>query len=380
MVSDCYTPVINGVVTSIGCLIGALEAEGHEVVLCCPGHETVTEAEPGVVRFRSSPFWFHKAERFTFPWPPRSLGAFSLPFDVVHIHTPFNLGSLGALAALMRGLPSVFTHHTLWEEYVHYLPVPEAVLKPVARHLCRTFAQAADRVVAPSFQVRERLRAQGVSRAIDVVPTGIDPEVFRGGSPQEAASELGLGQEDRLFVYIGRVAKEKSIDFVLRAFSMASQDRDDLALVVVGDGPARNSLEQLAAKLGGRISFVGFQPRPCLKHYLARASGFLFASQTETQGLVLLEAQAAGVPVVAVSASGTSEAVEAGRTGVLLEPDDLEAFASWIERLADEPELGRQWGQNGASWAQEFSSSSMAFKMVKTYRAATLEKRPKMLL
>lgn len=373
MFSDCYEPVINGVVTSIACLVEALERDGHQVSLFVPDHPNQGRSSPGIHRFRSGAFWFHKEERFCLPWPPSTLAAFfQQRFDVVHLHTPFNLGLLGRTCARLRKLPTVFTHHTLWEEYVHYMPLPPKFMRAVAIGICNSFCNGSNRVVAPSAEVRDRLREQGVSNAIDVIPTGIDTNVFAGGFPELAWEELGFAEGSRLFVYVGRVAREKSIDFVLKAFRELHRREPRCRLALVGDGPARAELERQAVDLGlGEIArFLGFRPRTELKHYLAAARGFLFASRTETQGLVLLEAQAAGVPVVGVRASGTSEAVDHERSGVLVDPGDLESFVDAAFKLATEDEVFSGMAQQAREWAESFSSAAMARRMVETYRAA----------
>ena len=374
LVSDCYKPVINGVVTSVGIQAKALRAAGHEVEIFAPDHEKAPQ-EPGVSWFRSNPFWLHKEERFTYPWPPSSVSRLGRQeFDVVHLHTPFNLGFLALSIHRFRNTPRVFTHHTLWEEYVHYVPVPERYTKPWARRLCHFFLNHVNRVITPSAEVRDQVRAQGFSGPVDVIPTGIDVTVFRGGEPQELVEELNLEDTETAFLYVGRLGKEKSVDVVLRAFHQARSKQPGLRLLVVGDGPARQELEELNRQLGGGAQFFGFQPRERLKDFMSVARGFLFASTTETQGLVLLEAQAAGVPVVAVIASGTNEAVDPGKTGILVEEGDLKSFEEAILTFVNEPEKRYKMGACAARWAEEFSSESMADKMLQSYRQAALVK------
>lgn len=373
LVSDCYKPVINGVVTSVGIQARALREAGHQVEIFAPDHEKAPPEEE-VTWFASQPFWLHKEERFTYPWPPASMKRlWQAPLDVVHIHTPFNLGFTALLVSSMRRLPRVFTHHTLWEEYVHYLPLPPRHTRPWALKLCHYFLGSVDRVIAPSAEVRARLREQSFSGPVDVIPTGIDVTVFRGGQADPAS--LGLSEDQIVFLYVGRLGKEKSVDQVLKAFHQARETMPTLKLLVVGDGPARKDLEALNQELGGGASFLGFQPRERLKDFMALARGFLFASVTETQGLVLLEAQAASVPVIAVRASGTNEAVDPDRTGVLLNEGDLKGFSEAILDYARNPEKARKLGVAAASWAEEFSSSAMAEKMLRSYTLASQVKR-----
>lgn len=371
LVSDCYTPVINGVVTSIGVLAESLQKLGHQVEIFCPSHEKA-EPEENVWRFYSVPFWLHKEERFTFFWPWRcAYRLWTAPFDVIHIHTPFNLGLAAMKTAAVRRLPRVFTHHTLWEEYVHYLPLPVEWTRGAAMRYCRGFCSWADRVVAPSAEVRDRLRAQSLAGPIDVVPTGIDTSVFRQGDPASVMSSLNWNDQVLPFLYVGRLGKEKSVDFVLKAFDRAWKKEPRLRLMVVGDGPARPDLERLVSELQNpAVHFFGFQPRQELKNFMACARGFLFASTTETQGLVLLEAQAAGVPALAIAASGTSEAVRDGYSGVLHQKGDLEGFVDSLLEMATDDQKQQQFAAQAAVWAQGFSARAMGEKMLDCYQKA----------
>lgn len=373
MFADCYHPVINGVTTSIEILVRALEGEGHEVLLFVPDAPEATD-DRHVRRFASVTFPLQPEERFCFPWPVRHFRALrDFRPEVVHLHTPFNVGFFGWFAAQRLGVPRVFTHHTLWEEYVHYFPlVPPWLMKPFAVALCRWFCNTSGAVIAPSDEVRDRQLEQGVRSPIHVVPTGIELDRFDGGDPAGPRRELGLTGEERLLLYIGRVGREKSLDFLLQAFSRAASRDARLRLAVIGDGPERPALEALASRLdlGARARFLGYRRRDDLKHFLAASRGFLFASQTETQGLVLLEAQAGGVPVVGVRASGTNEAVADGRSGLLVDPGDLEGFASAALRLATDDDLQARLGRGALEWVEGFSMHTMAARALEVYRVA----------
>lgn len=370
--ADCYHPVINGVVTSIESLYRGLRAAGHEVRLFVPSAPGWQETDPGIRRFASVTFPFHREERFSWPWPVghfRDLAGFGA--QVVHLHTPFNVGLYGWLAARALGLPRVFTHHTLWEEYVHYVPLPAAPMRRAAIALCRAFGNTSGAVIAPSAQVRERLRQQGVVRPIHVVPTGIDTELFQGGDPRGPRQELGLGEQERLFLYIGRLGREKYLDFLFQGFVEAARRDGRLRLALIGGGPEAPLIEEMARQVDpeGRIRFLGYRDRRDLRHYMAAARGFLFASQSETQGLVLLEAQAGGLPVVAVRASGVSEAVEDGGSGILVAPGDLEGFAAAVLALEDDA-CWQRMSRRAVEWARGFSLEAMVRQHEQVYLQA----------
>ncbi len=366
--SDCYLPTINGVVTSIKLQLEALRGLGHEVDLYCPVYAKPCQDDEFTYRMSAFPFPFHKAEQVTLPWPPAVMKRFwTEQYDVFHLQTPFNVGMMGLAAAWSRGVPRVFHHHTLWEEYVDYLPVPKQATRVASVAVCRWLAQRCQGVITPSEKVKERFAAQGVTRPIAVIPTGIRGDDFRGGTPRP---ELAEGEE--VCLYMGRIAHEKSLDVLVRVFAQLHEERPQTRFWLVGDGPARASLEQRVAEAGlsGAVRFFGFVDRSTLKDFLASAKLFLFASQTETQGLVLLEAQAAGVPVVAVRASGVDEAVEPDKTGFMVEPGDEQAMVDHSLELLSDPGKHEKFSEGAQKWSAGFSIEQMGESLVETYRKA----------
>ncbi len=351
--SDCYLPRINGVCTSIQQLQQGLTEAGHEVRLYVPNYPG-TPPDPSIVRLTSFYIPIQPEDRCAIPWPWDNFQP-----DVIHVHTPFSVGMLGWAVARRRKIPLVFTHHTLWEEYAHYLKVmPLSWAQKVGKGICNFFFTRSDAIVMPSHQIAEQLVGTRVQKPHRVIPTGISLDDFSGGQPPEA---------DPYFLYIGRMGKEKSVDALLRAYADYCQRGGGRNFWLVGGGLELESLKKLAGELGlgERVRFTGYQPRENLKNYLAGACLFLFASQTETQGLVLIEAAAAEVPVLAVRASGVNEAVEHNRAGWLVDGHEQLAQALWE---MDEPTLERLRA-NCRAWAERFSVQEMARQMVELYQA-----------
>ena len=378
MFADCWHPVINGVVTSMGILRSRLEALGHEVDLFVPDTPGFIDQDPHVHRFFSISLPIHPESRFSLPHPWSHISRLKQARpDVLHIHTPFNLGQLGRWVSDKLRIPYVFTHHTLWEEYVHYVPlVSRRLLRKTAVSICQTMCSRAAVVITPSHEVCDRLRAQGVVRPIEVIPTGIDMEVFQGGEPERVRQELGIAPGDVVAIYAGRMGKEKSIDFVLDAFAHMVKDLPNARLIMVGGGPERAALENQARRLGlldtRKAIFTGYVPRAELVHYFKAARVLLFASTTETQGLVSLEAQAAGCPVVAVRASGSSEAILNEETGFLV-PADLKTFASAAQRLLVDDHLHARMSARAVQRACSASCMEMASHTLAVYARAVAE-------
>ena len=373
MFADCYHPVINGVVTSIEILKNRLEAMDEQVELFVPGKAGYHDNDPHIHRFFSVTAPFHRESRFSLPYPWSNVNHLkrNRP-DVVHIQTPFNLGLLGEWCARRLKIPFVFTHHTLWEEYVHYIPLlSKRMLRKTAIDVTRSLCNRSHGIIAPSEEVRERLIEQGVTREIEVIPTGIDMELFLEGDREVARAAVGVPEGAPVAVYVGRMGKEKSLAFLLDAFAVIAQRLPEAHLIMVGGGPERTPLEEQAKALGlaDRIHFAGYLKRSELVHYLKLARVFLFASVTETQGLVSLEAQAAGCPVVAVRASGSSEAVADGVTGYLV-PQEKEPFAEAALRVLTDAELRARFSEAGVARGWSFSSKAMGDRTLAVYRRA----------
>jgi glycosyltransferase involved in cell wall biosynthesis len=371
--SDCYLPAINGVVTSITQQQQALMGLGHQVDLYCPHYPAKETPDPNVYRLWARPFWFHKREQMTFPWPPSVLRTmWSNDYDLFHIQTPFSVGLLGLFISLARRIPRVFHHHTLWEEYVDYLPIPKKVSSTGSVALCRGLANLSQAVVAPSAEVKERFSQQGVTTPIHVIPTGIQVDRFQGGTVKAERSE---GEE--VCLYIGRLAHEKSVDAVVRVFARIHQERPSTRLWLVGDGPARPALEEQVRQLGlsGACRFFGFVPRDTLRDFVASSRLFLFCSVTETQGLVLLEAQAGGLPAVAFASSGVNEAVDSGQTGFLVEQGREDLMAEAALKILTQEDLWSRFSSAAQAWSGNFSLKRMGEALEKAYEEARHDAR-----
>ena len=313
MFTDSYRPEINGVVTSIVGTVGSLRRRGHRVIVVAPAHDSVADRDPDVFRFRSAPFPFYQQIRMAFPLPAKLLLSLpQMPFDVIHTHSLFFVGCLGAFLAQRRGAPLVFTYHTRWTEYAHYLPLSKELTQAQAVWISREFCNRCTEVVTPTKGIGDVLREYGVDRPIAVIPTGVDLDAFRGGSPEPAA--IRTAAAGPLVLYAGRLGKEKNLDLLLAAFAVVADRVPGARLAVVGCGPYERQLHARAAALpcADRIDFVGALDKPDLGSYYRAADVFAFASTTETQGLVLVEAMAHGLPVAAVDCPVSREVVSDG--------------------------------------------------------------------
>jgi glycosyltransferase involved in cell wall biosynthesis len=333
-----YLPFCGGVTISVETLRRGLETNGHEVWVFAPRFPGAAGDPPRVVRYPSIPAATYPEFSLAVPYSPtiaRQVRA--LDFDVFHVHHPFLLGPAARRLARRLRRPLVFTYHTRYEKYAHYVPFHRRFVERAAMWLSAGFAASSDTVIAPSTLVRDELRARGVGRPIAVVPTGVDLDRFRPGDRAAARRALGLAPAGPMILYVGRLDREKSVDRVLLAFDRVAGTVPDARLVLVGQGKEEPRLQRLARSLPAarRIAFLGVRAHDVLADCYRAADAFLFASETETQGLVLAEAAACGLPAVAVDAPGCDEVVRDGETGILTKSDPTALAESAIGLLLD---------------------------------------------
>jgi glycosyltransferase involved in cell wall biosynthesis len=349
-----YLPFCGGVTISVETLRCGLEASGHDAWVFGPSLTGAEDTSVKVVRYPSIPVATYPEFALAVPYSRRieRLVA-ALEFDVIHAHHPFLLGPAARRLARRTRRPLVFTYHTRYEKYAHYVPLPLGLVQAAALRISAGFAAQADAVLAPSAIIRDELHARGVRAPIAVVPTGIDLTRFRPGGREAARRSLGVGADEPLVLYVGRLDREKSVDRVLSAFERIASTISAARLVLVGQGTEAERLRRTAASLpvADRIRFLGLRPHDSLAECYQAADVFLFASETETQGLVLAEAAACGLPAVAVNAAGCNEVVRDGDTGILTKGDPSALAEAAIGLLLD-PERRRAMARRAREMAE----------------------------
>jgi glycosyltransferase involved in cell wall biosynthesis len=349
-----YLPFCGGVTISVETLRRGLEACGHEAWVFGPRLTGAEDASVRVVRYPSIPVATYPEFALAVPYSRRIERLVSaLAFDVIHAHHPFLLGPAARRLARRTRRPLIFTYHTRYEKYAHYVPLPLRLVQAAALRISAGFAAKADAVLAPSAVIRDELHARGVRAPIAVVPTGVDLERFRPGDREAARRSLGVGQGEPLVLYVGRLDREKSVDRVLGAFERVASTIPAARLVLVGQGTEATRLRRTAASLpvAERIRFLGLRPHDSLAECYQAADVFLFASETETQGLVLAEAAACGLPAVAVDAPGCDEVVRDGDTGILTKGNSA-ALAEAVIGLLLDPERRRAMARRAREVAE----------------------------
>jgi len=366
-----YLPFRGGVTTAVETLRRGLEALGHSVWVFAPAWRE-PHADPAFVfRYASAPAPTYPGFAIPLPFSRRlSRAARDLELDVVHAQHPFLLGVTARRLARAEGRPLVFTYHTRYEKYAHYVPLPERLVAAAAVRLASRFADSADLVVAPSARIAESLAAGGVTSPIATVPTGVPLDLFCPGDRGEARRTLGLPEGVPLCLYVGRLDREKSVERVIDAFGSIAGAVSGARLLLVGQGSYETALKRLAAASPARaaIDFMGSVVREELPPYYRAADLFLFSSETETQGLVLAEAHACALPAVAVRASGVDEVVRDGETGLLTKSDAQDLADAAIGLLLD---ADRRLGMGRAARelaGRDFSAMRQVEVMAGLYR------------
>jgi 1,2-diacylglycerol 3-alpha-glucosyltransferase len=378
--TNFYLPVVSGVVRSVESFREALTQQGHNVFIFAQSAGDYKDRAPFVFRYPSLSLPIQTDIPAVIPVSPfiDQLLPLLKP-EVIHTHHPVLLGQTASRKAAEYKLPLVFTFHTQYREYTHYFPVPQEVIqdfiKEAVDNWLRHYMRQCQHIVIPSESMRSILTHEyGLKDHYTVIPTGIDLKPYLETDGSELRRQKNW-QEDKVMVSVGRLAAEKNWDTLLKAVAIASPQHPDLRLVLIGGGPKKDDLKKLAGKLGiaERVTFTGELPFKDVVVYLKAADLFGFASVTETQGLVTMEAMAAGLPVVTVDASGTRDIVDHGEQG-FMSPNDPEALAASINRLLDSPELMRKFSRNALKKAKTFDVGRLAKQLIDVYKQAIQDK------
>lgn len=346
MFSNTYTPHVGGVARSVSELAAGLRRAGDEVLVVAPVFDNMPENEPGVLRMPAVQNF--AGSDFSMPLPlSRSLAGEVENFgpDIIHSHHPFLLGDSALRAASTLDVPVVFTHHTRYELYGHYVAQDSDLLKRLALSLSLGYCDLCDGVIAPSQSIADFLTDHDVRTTVAVVPTGVDVTCFAGGVGTRGRSALSIAADVFLVGHVGRLAPEKNLDFLTSALLMFLRQNSNAHVLIVGDGPSRPAMEQAfkREKVGDRVHFAGVLKAAALADAYAAMDVFAFSSLSETQGLVLVEAMTAGCPVVALDAPGVREVVADKVNGRLLPADvDATRFAAALAEIAGAKEKTRQ--------------------------------------
>jgi len=373
MLTNTFVPYVGGVARSVQRFVDEYRRQGHRVLVAAPSYKQLLGDERDVIRFPAIQHF--NGTEFSLPMPVPGRRSFALrqfKADVVHVHHPFALGGTALRISSARGVPLVFTHHTMYEKYTHYIPGDSLRLKRYVVSLVRGYCNYCDAVIAPSESVARLLRSRGVETPISVIPTGVETLLYRSGDGVAFRGKRDIPADAFVIGHVGRMATEKNLEFLARAVALFLRRRPNAYFLLVGVGPMTSEICKVMDEMGvgDRFRPVGLLQPTELSVAYKSMDAFAFSSHTETQGMVLAEAMAAGVPVVAIDASGVREVVEDKVNGRLLAGDDESQFASaleWIVGLSPDQKLVIK--EAACATAKGFDISRTANQTLERYRA-----------
>jgi len=383
MMTNTFLPHVGGVARSVHTLSEVTRARGNEVLVVAPtfeGEDKVPKQVekhvvrlPAIQQFNGSDFSVRLP--LTYNLNP-VLSAFEP--NIVHSHHPYLLGDSALRYAADKNAPVIFTHHTLHEEYTHYVPFDSPGFKQFVIELCTEYANLCDAVIAPSESIARLIKKRGVTVPIEVIPTGINVPAFASGRRDKFRQAHQLPQDAFVVGHLGRLAPEKNLDYLARAVGQFVRQNNNARFLVVGSGPSEKNIQELFTKekLTDRLVLAGKKTGRDLYDAYAAMDVFAFASFTETQGMVVAEAMAAGLPVVALNASGIREVVRDGENGFLLPARAREsAFAARLHQLEQDHSLREEQARGAKRTARLFTESGCAEKALNLYRKVLRQTR-----
>ena len=377
MFTNTYLPHVGGVARSISIFEEDLRKFGHNVLVIAPTYPDLGGGEadaehvlqvPAIQNFNGSDF----SLRIPIPFfIDEKINEFEP--DIIHSHHPYLMGDAAMRAAHRRFLPIVFTHHTLYEQYTHYVSATSRAMQRFVIHLSTTYANCCTYVIAPSRSIADLIRERGVTTPVVEIPTGIDFNAFQTGVGQYFRKSYNIPEDADLIGHLGRLAPEKNLEYLAEAVRIYLPRNKNARFLLVGDGPSFPDIESLFrdAGLSDRVILAGKLTGKDLLNAYAAMDLFVFSSFSETQGLVVVEAMAAKTPVIALDASGVREVVTDDRNGRLLPADTPpEAFADAIGPYFRDRDMARRWREGALETARQFDRLHAAQKLVELYEEA----------
>lgn len=374
MLTNTYLPHVGGVARSVHTFSQDLQKNGHEVLIVAPTFaESATEDTeddtvlrvPAIQNFNGSDFSMRIPVPF---YIDEKLDDFKA--DIIHSHHPYLLGDAAFRAARRRRLPLVFTHHTLYEEYTHYVTGDNENFRQFARNLSTMYANLCDQVVAPSKSIADLIKKRGVTTPVTEIPTGVDTGFFSSGNADVFKKEHHIAENAFIIGHVGRLAPEKNLVYLAQSVARSMKKSADTIFCVAGDGPDKQKIVDIFKErnLLDRLILTGNLTGRALAHAYQAMDIFVFSSQSETQGMVLTEAMAAKTPVIALDAPGVREVVENKKNGLLLPADAREEdFSQSICDAASDPEKLSAWQQRAGQTARNFSREACTRKLLDLY-------------
>ncbi len=369
MMADAYKPHVSGITHHIRLNKLALESAGHKVFIFTFGGLEYEDDELNVVRSPGIPL-SDTGYYFSLGYARHARHKLQT-MDILHVHHPFLSGRLAVRYARPFGIPIVFTNHTRYDLYAHtYLPVlPEEVSTTFIEAYLTSFCREVDLVIAPSAGLRDVLHnVLGIEAHLEVIPNGVDIVPFRAAANPIPRSSLGFASTDVVLVYVGRLGPEKNLTFLVRAFAGVHAAYPHARLMLVGDGPERENLEDQVMRSGleGKVVFTGMVEYAALPGYLGAGDVFVTASVTEVHPLSVIEALASGLPVMGIRSPGIEDTIEDGVNG-FLSSEELAGFTAKLSRIVAEPDARCRMAEQARASAEAYAIERTSARLIEHY-------------
>jgi len=364
MLTDTYFPQVNGVSTSVFLFRKHLEKLGHRVYIVSP---VGPKGDPYFFKVKGFRTMQAKDQKIALPNAKHILEFLEAnQITHLHSHSPLSMGWTALWLQKRYGYVHFHTYHTLLVDYRHYMPRFFRPTKKLIQEFSKWFCSEVDCVIAPTLEMKNELASYGLKKPIQVIPTGIDTALFQTAEPVDLREKYRLPKESFIALFAGRIAKEKNIVFLLEVAERLIRKGYPFFLVLVGNGPYFEELSEIVRKkrLSENVIFAGEMKREELASYYRSADCFTFASTSETQGLVVLEAQAAGLPVIAVAQKGVKSSLSDGEGCFLTENPDVDFFVDKLLVLMKNQLLRQEMKYQGMNYVQKRWSIEVFAKQV----------------
>lgn len=370
--ANSYFPITYGSTVSVENFRVGLERLGHEVHLFTPHFWGYEYKMKNIHLYPSIMFGYRIKYPVALSWFPKiAKEAKDIGFDIIHAQHPFSVGCDAMRIAKQNNIPLVFTHHAKYEDYTHYVPpiIPQRLLKKIVREKVTKFANSCDICISPSETIKEYMQEREIQTPIKVLPTGIDCERFQSGNRKKTREKLKVENDQKVLMFLGRIEPEKNIMFLVQEiFPILESDRKTIFLFV-GEGGLIEQIKEKAKKAGvlEQLIFTGIINQETVQNFYAATDVFLHASVTETQGMTIAEAMAAGLAIVAVEGSGVVDQLENQKTGIMVD-QQKGVFREEVKKMLYDDGLARKFGNAARKKAKEFDSLTRARELEEIYQ------------
>lgn len=375
MFVNYYTPSKGGMETSVINLCKGLNQAGHETFVFAPEYPNYADKEKNIFRYKSVRFNYG-GYFYVMPIPFLSSGieqtVASLNLDIIHSHQPYSLGDEALKFSRKFNIPLVFTHHIKYEDYFHYIPIiPKSISQKYIRKITTNYSNKCDVVIAPSTAIKKLLIDHQVKSPISIIPSGIDIDNFTkdAGQREKIREKYQIKNGDVTLITACRLTEEKNVKFLVESFNKIKKSCPNAKFIIVGDGAVKKDLEKMVKdfRIEGDVIFTGLVNKEEIISLYQASDVFVFASLTETQGLVAVEAMAAGNPVVAIKASGIEDMVQSRENGILT-GNSIDEFTGAVTKVINNKELRERLSSQARVSSGKFTIEIWTEKIVKLYQ------------